>query len=191
MNNDIKQIGNDFVVKPSFMPKEVNSKAMQYLREFIIKMNTQDNRCTATPFYYTIRSSRYAPCYDGCGDSYIVVSKHCSETYWRGESLSDIVYEMIEGEYISHDDIDSVDLDCDIEANLFLEGEYYIYPEVKEWEERGVFFTETDAENHLKANYYHYSSDAHTYVKHAWRAPELEQFFKSVGHVCGVEYETK
>ena len=48
------------------------------------------------------------------------------------------------------------------------------------WDERQMFLTETDAEQHLKLNYYHYSLDAHTYVKHAWRAPELDQFIKDL-----------
>jgi len=51
---------------------------------------------------------------------------------------------------------------------------------IDQWEERGMFLTETDAKNHLKANYYHYSEDAHTYVKHSWRAPDLKKFFQAL-----------
>lgn len=39
---------------------------------------------------------------------------------------------------------------------------------------------EEDAERHLRLNHYHYSKNAHTYVDHAWRAPELKQFFEAL-----------
>ena len=43
-----------------------------------------------------------------------------------------------------------------------------------------MFLTETDANDHLRRNKHHYSKDAATYVEHAWRAPELEQFLKAL-----------
>lgn len=33
-------------------------------------------------------------------------------------------------------------------------------------------------EEHLKANYYHYSTEAHTFGMHAWRSPEVAQLIK-------------
>jgi len=43
-----------------------------------------------------------------------------------------------------------------------------------------MFLTEKDAKEHLSRNNYHYSDWAHTYVKHAWRADYLEEFFKAL-----------
>ena len=37
-----------------------------------------------------------------------------------------------------------------------------------------MFLTQKAAENHLKANYYHYSEDAHTYAMTSWRNRETE-----------------
>lgn len=48
------------------------------------------------------------------------------------------------------------------------------------WVESGVFFTDEEAKSHLARNAHHYSSDACTYVKHAWRAPEFEKFVNAL-----------
>ena len=75
----------------------------------------------------------------------------------------------------------------DWDLKSFMEDkEYSFYWEKQEWREEHCFFTEEEAEWHLKANHYHYSKDAHTYVKHFWRAPDVEKFFKSVGILCGL-----
>jgi len=67
------------------------------------------------------------------------------------------------------------------------EKEYEIYWEKQKWREECCFFTDSEAKAHLKANDYHYSSDAHTYVKHFWRAPQVERFFEAVITVCDLE----
>lgn len=41
--------------------------------------------------------------------------------------------------------------------------------------ENTMFLTQKDAEDHLKANYYHYSEDAHTYAMTAWRSNRVEK----------------
>ena len=41
-----------------------------------------------------------------------------------------------------------------------------------------MFLTLREAEEHLKANYYHYTTGAHTYGMHAWRSPEVAQLIK-------------
>lgn len=44
--------------------------------------------------------------------------------------------------------------------------------------ENVMFLTQTDAELHLRANYYHYSEDAHTYAMTAWRSRRVEELIK-------------
>lgn len=41
-----------------------------------------------------------------------------------------------------------------------------------------MFLTLREAEEHLKANYYHYTSEAHTYCMTAWRSPDVAQLIK-------------
>lgn len=55
--------------------------------------------------------------------------------------------------------------------------------------ENSLFLTESDAENHLKQNSYHYSKEAHTYVMHACRAPALSDFFKALFEYFNIKGE--
>lgn len=63
----------------------------------------------------------------------------------------------------------------------WLEGfgydEYVIisYKYVPKIYENTMFLTQKDAEDHLRSNDYHYSSDAHTYAMTAWRSPAVEK----------------
>lgn len=57
-------------------------------------------------------------------------------------------------------------LDC-----VFLTKLWSIVPDT-------MFLTLREAEEHLKANYYHYSTLAHTYGMHAWRSPDVAQLIK-------------
>lgn len=49
---------------------------------------------------------------------------------------------------------------------------YKIIPKIYE---NTMFLTQKDAEEHLRANYYHYSNDAHTYAMTSWRSPRIER----------------
>jgi hypothetical protein len=72
-------------------------------------------------------------------------------------------------------------------GNKLSQEDYTRHCEARIWREHGVFFTETDAKGHLERNHYHYSKCAHTYVKHVWRAPELENFLLALFKHFGVE----
>lgn len=59
--------------------------------------------------------------------------------------------------------------------------------------ENTMFLTQIDAENHLRANHYHYSDDAHTYAMTAWRNPRVEKLVKLLQETdwnkqIGIEY---
>lgn len=49
--------------------------------------------------------------------------------------------------------------------------------------ENTFFFTREEAEAHLKANYYHYHKDAHTYCMTPWRAPDTCRLFKTLMNI--------
>lgn len=57
------------------------------------------------------------------------------------------------------------------------------YKIVEKIYENTMFLTQIDAENHLKSNHYHYSSDAHTYAMTAWRDPRMDKLIKILQEV--------
>jgi len=129
--------------------------------QFLEEMAKQDNRGTAFPYFYVIKTKK----------SYVVGrdSNEPDETFacsedWDGiEFLNEDFEEIDREEYVSRPE--------DERTKVYLR--YY-------YEEKGMFLTEQDAENHLKANHYHYSKCAHTYVKHAWRTPYLTEFLTAL-----------
>lgn len=141
----------------------------EVIKTFLTKMATQDNRSTAHPFFYVIRTKveDHAPI------------ENCDRTrfYWQDSS---------------YDSLDEISGYCkkmdysDIETQQAI-AEAQEYGIKDRWVNRGMFLTEDDAESHLKLNHYHYSPDAHSYVEHAWRAPELSGFFKALFEYFNIE----
>lgn len=135
---------------------------LEVIENFLSKMRNQDNRCTAAPYFYVIRTEvkDWAPL-DNCDEV---------KYYWQDHT---------------YDSIADVKKSCK-ENGFSKEETQNALREVQEfgikyrWEHRGMFLTETDAKEHLRLNHYHYSHNAHTYVDHAWRAPELSAFFEAL-----------
>jgi hypothetical protein len=155
----------------------------QTIKDFLMKMASQDNRCTRRPFFYVIRHPDYvqSDCSgdesDGLCDSSrtIHVSKDEPEVCYEADEIK----ERLMGETgLSGEEVDYAIEEGFREVRLVLI-----------WRESGLFLTETDAEAHLKANHYHYGEGAHTYVKHAWRATELEGFIKALYSYFGISAE--
>jgi hypothetical protein len=144
---------------------EMSEVNKDIIKSFLTKMATQDNRSTASLFYYVIRTEvevRDIPEY--CEESRYHDPEDCEESY---KSPEECRLKLKEHEFFD-DEIEKI-------VNRLEETGVR-----KEWKHKGMFLTETDAENHLKSNSYHYSDNAHTYVHHAWRAPELQTFFKAL-----------
>lgn len=140
----------------------MDDQNLQIIKAFLQKMAEQDNRATASPFYYVIRTKveEEAPLHN-CDKKVL---------YWNEEnfdSLDELIAYLDENGYSDEEIADAT----------LLAGQSGIK---YRWVRKGMFLTESDAEAHLQANHYHYSADAHTYVEHAWRAPELTRFVNAL-----------
>lgn len=129
-----------------------NENNEKIIKNFLEEMSKQYPRGTAFPYYYVIIDYRLISAANGCGNFVEYISKDCDYSY----SEKEYKQELKEG---------------NIEPGDFCE----IYMQEIEFE-KGMFLTESDAQNHLEANRHHYSKKAHTYVKHCFRATELIQF---------------
>ena len=143
------------------------AKEKEIIIKFLKQMSSQDNRMTAFPYFYVIRTLKTVAAYEGCESFY--------------EYLDDDSDCPLDIESILEDEEEYDALSSDPEENK--DGKIKWSRKVgsvKEWENKGMFLTETDAKDHLRLNYYHYSKDAYTYVDHSWRAPELEGFLSAL-----------
>jgi len=156
----------------------------QTIKHFLRQMVNQDQRHTAAPIYYTIRDEVRETCHeiqsDGGNDFY--VEEWDSSSF---QSEDEILLEWCEREGILaersyHGASPEVPQSHSGSWLRFLTGSVEEYPTRMVFKERGMFLTESDAERHLRQNAHHYSEKARTFVYHAWRAPEMEEFFKSL-----------
>jgi len=162
-------------------PQEMRKQVMDHLnppttnekiiKTFLTKMAKQNNRATAAPYFYVIRTEVEveAPI-DNCD---------FTKVYWDAstyESWQELEDYLDENKYTSKE-----------KDGVFREAREYGVR--KEWVQKGMFLTEEDAEEHLRLNHYHYSKNAHTYVDHAWRAPDMTRFFKALFEKFDVDQE--
>ena len=166
------------------------SDGEKIIKDFLTEMATQDNRLTAFPYYYVIRSAKWIAAYHvGEGERDVYRNDDDFEDEFvvnSNESLVDVFRKQYAEEGSLRDGLKVEEmLDYDIE--LYVCENYTQYSECKDWRECGMFLTEKDAQAHLEANHYHYSKDAHTYVKHCWRASKLYTFFRALFKHFGVE----
>jgi len=139
-----------------------NNPEIETIIKFLKQMSTQKNRGTAFPYFFTIRTSRWAATVEGSQEK---------DEYYSEDN------EEMDPKNILEDECENDELSADPEENKDGKEKWAMkVPVTKAWENKGIFLTETDAKDHLRLNHYHYSKDAHTYVDHAWRAPELEAF---------------
>jgi len=142
-------------------------KNKDIIKDFLKKMAKQNNRGTAAPYFYVIRTEIEAQADpDNCDEVKYYDPDNCEHTYDTKEECRKELEEEGSGYTLE-------------EVNRIV-NRLERYGIRKEWKHKGMFLTEDDAKMHLKLNHYHYSSNAHIYVDHAWRAPELEGFFKAL-----------
>ncbi len=142
---------------------------LKIIKDFLTEYKTQYRRGNAMPVYYTIMD--YYTCFvqDRCGEPHL---------YEDGEFLS---YERYSNKH-----------NLSITEEDFIDLPDVVYGFMEERScPRGMFLTESDAEEHLQKNYYHYSPKAHTFVDTAFRAPKLEAFLKALIEFFGISGEEK
>lgn len=142
----------------------------QIIKDYLTQMATQDRRGTADMFYYVIKTSTWKivdPDYAGSDAKTVFLSDDGESEYASKEKYLEMLREE-NGDKITLQEAE----------DLFSELRQVTMDKV--WESKGMFLTETDAKHHLLTNKHHYSSDAHTYVEHAWRAYDMRKFFEAL-----------
>lgn len=176
-----------------------------FLRKLQTEMNTQDTCETRDPRFWVIKGSEKV--YDNDNPDMYGLSHHgtivaedtdsicaylneeilpeCDEIDWtecrieKESGFFDFVlkYKNSSGE-LDEDLMTSDDLNTFLQEHGYDDFEVIgisvrpiIYPNT-------MFLTEKDARQHLEANHYHYSDDAHTYCMSAWRSLVVERLWK-------------
>lgn len=135
------------------------------------RLTTQDNRSTRLPIWFLLQDIR-EEITDNDAEYFLYYDSDDGECY-RAKTAEGILTELLDArEEESLAEFEREDLLSKIEDEM---------KSIKiEYETKRVFLTKKAADDHLKANYYHYSSKARIYVDHAWRDPEMELVHKLI-----------
>ena len=190
----------DTVVK-----EKLSNDDIKFLKELQKELNTEDNVGTATPRYWVIRQPERIYHVDrDAADYYMFVDddyqeltleelkNYLEDVYDDNLKSVDIKDGVLTFEYLNEfsEEIERYTIDFN---NLPLESSYSVdkvlellelevdvvyYKEVDATVDNCMFLTQIDAENHLRANDYHYHEKARTYCMCGWRSPRFERLIK-------------
>lgn len=159
-------------------------QGLKFLTELIDRINKQDNRGTANPYFYVIHTKKWRLAKDGYsnGESYQCKYDHemCNE-YKLSEEEKYIEY-CIEAGY-SDTREEAKERWDDLETH---EMEAY-------YDEDNIFLTEEGYNQHVELNSHNLGrrGEYYSYVKHAFRNPEMYEMLKAIAAVTGKELGKK
>ena len=185
----------DTVVK-----EKLSNDDIKFLKELQKELNTEDNVGTANPRYWVIRQPERIYHLDEDEADYVeFFDEHNSHELTLEdlkEKLEDLGDDNLKSvkvkdgvltfEYFDEwlEEVEEYKVDYD---NYYTDGKDKIlellesdvsvayYKEVDATVDNCMFLTQIDAENHLRANDYHYHEKARTYCMCGWRSPRFER----------------
>ena len=173
------------------MGKMTKEEVVSFLKDLQTELRSQPTDCQASPRFWTIGDYEIVDCSEGCHDLYEIILPRGGE--FDNYKIEDFVKEVLSesSEMTDEDskeklkeivgDDDSYDYDDVLDwAKENVDKEAYLLPCRRQHivKPNTMFITKEEARNHLKANHYHYTKEAHTYAMTAWRAPRVEKLWK-------------
>lgn len=164
---------------------EVSDKMYESLINLSKEMISQDNRSTAMPHMFQIRSKRQVAAYDGQGEE-VWVDEDGDELTTDLEIKNYITTHIYENDESTNELIDEEALKFATDKVAEMDSsDYEEYLEnvcndnwrkvnvTTAYEYKNTFFTAKACESHITQNHYHYNEPT-SYLNHAWRNPEME-----------------
>ena len=184
---------------------KITNEELGFLKKLQKEMNTQDHVSQADPRFWVVQGtvreygmdSDYS---DGCeliydgdcvAESIEEAIKYLKENYKEEFKSKNIVIRKNGNYYeFSIDRGDYVEAVYDLEDIVsFLENNGFDYFSVvyyrnvdKNFEDT-MFLTNKECKAHIKANYYHYPKDAHSFAMTAWRSQEVKTLWDIIQKV--------
>nr|DAQ41839.1 MAG TPA: hypothetical protein [Caudoviricetes sp.] len=192
--------------KDTVVKEKLSNDDIKFLMELQKEINTEDNGGTANPRYWVIRQpERIYHIDEDEADGFEFIDEHnrheltLEDLKDKLENLCDdnlksievkngiLTFEYFEEwfdkseEYeVDYDNYDIHDKEGIYKILELLEFDVSIvyYKEIDVTVDNCMFLTQIDAENHLRANDYHYHEKARTYCMCGWRNPRFERLIK-------------
>lgn len=175
----------------------LTTEDIQFLKELSHELKTQDNRCTASPYYYSIleKKRRYGNDLINRDGRVIVFSDggDITEFDLEDKNLDELKEFIIDFEYEDDiqrtiNDITSIDELAEyIAYDLNINNEWDIYEYEYYDHYSNIFLTDKAIKQHIISNGHHYENPM-TYLHHSFRNLELERLLAIVRDF-GEDYE--
>lgn len=177
----------------------ISKQDIEFLKELQHELLTQDHICQASPRFWvvqgTVRQYGIDSDYDCNGSELIWDTERFAEDVDEAmKKLKDEYYDIFQDKSIairkrdgywqfSEDRGDNIITIFDLDdIKDFMEDklgydnvDVVNYRNIDKNFENTMFLTNRECKAHIKANYYHYPKDAHSYAMTAWRSPEVSK----------------
>ncbi|GAB3278477.1 hypothetical protein GCM10027347_52910 [Larkinella harenae] len=158
---------------------EVEDSLFERLIALSTEINTQNNRCTATPYLFQIRTDEKVYDSEGLnGDVKVILSADWEEVgEFNQKTIRQICKEEGVGRPYFYKDVkDLIFLDWDEVRDWLNSFDMRLSSYTIKHKLENGFLTEKACKAHIKANHYHYDNPT-DYLSHAFRNPDLETVF--------------
>lgn len=165
---------------------KVSDEMYDFLMNLSNEIKTQDNRCTAMPYFFQVREKKEVAAHEGSGTEVLYSSEYEVELrteqnkrQWIKEHFDYFDESMWYEELKEIDIVNEWTLDAalmDLDFNRFYVDEDYEYS--------NVFFTSKACDEYIKLNRHNLKSPDN-YLKHAFRNREMEMIFKFITELNG------
>lgn len=156
----------------------MKAEDLKFLSELQEELLTQDKVSQADPRFWVIRDYQWELALEGCEETYRVHDEEGND--WSLDSFLDYLRDEEAYDEVLEETTVTKDTEADYELIEYLvdelEGftlygtrqEAFIVPNT-------MFLTIREAKEHIRRNYYHYTSKVHPYAMTAWRSPQVER----------------
>jgi hypothetical protein len=154
---------------------EVSDEMYEFLINLSNELNTQDNRCTATPYFFQIQHKKERTTAEGCGETVWVLD---GEIHLRtDEDIKKAVFKYKEWDLKNEEDKKKFDELHEYEIEEILENKYQKFDVTTDYIYSNAFLTEKACKQHIEANSHHYT-EPRDFLTYAFRNPELKKVFE-------------
>lgn len=178
------------------MLKILDSMDFKFLEELQVEMVNQDTDAQASPRFWVIRDYEWEISGDAYYDKITIYIPKSNENYEITDFIVNIenYYETLVNDLpdellnelrvmqtvipnVSKEQKEEICLKW-IQDNLTDEVEIIYESNIPRIVPNTFFLTKREAQEHIKANHYHYSDKVHTYGMTAWRSPQVERLYE-------------
>lgn len=143
----------------------ISDEAAKFIFDLHKRIQTQDNRATASPYFFTVRCVSEVPVPDG---------------------FTDEIRYVHEGSSFTEKELKQYCEDNELDFELFKNKrcDKYCVRDVAEF--KNFFFTEEGYNEHIRLNGHNYGhyKEVNSYVDHAFRNPEITQLLNAVEEIA-------